>query len=373
MTEILASTIESIYANIERDDGWDRIMSNLTRLTGAKSGCLVSAPPDATSSNVGCFHNIDPDWIEAYNDYYHQFDPTPEFMRTRPGEIRLDHVTGPRPVDTTGPRRTFFNEVMRPQQFRHTLALGLSDDAHWGAGLVLQRSGRQGAFSSEAVSLVKQISGHLRQALDLYTRLTRAAGLQLGMAAALENSPVAALLLDGQKRVVFVNQPAEALLANHSAVTICRKRFSARRVADNNRLQLLLQNAIRAGADASMEYGGKCLIENSIHLDIRPLGLNHDHSFVPVSPARVVVWLSDIGDVRSSPSADMLRRHYDLTPAEAELLSLLVKGKTLADIAILRSVKRETVRGQLKMIKSKFGVSRQADLVRIVLNQCINV
>lgn len=206
MTGTLFNTVESIYANIERDDGWDRILNSLSRLTGAKSGCIVSAPPGMPGSNVGCFYNIDPDWIGAYNDYYYQFDPTPAFMQAHPGQLRRDHVTGPRPIEMTAPRRTFFHEVMRPQQFRHTLALGLSTDLRWSAGLVLQRSSRQGLFSSKAASIVKQLSGHLSQALRLHAQLTQANGLQASMATTLANSPVAVLLLDEQGRTVFINR-----------------------------------------------------------------------------------------------------------------------------------------------------------------------
>ncbi|WP_352857520.1 LuxR C-terminal-related transcriptional regulator [Mesorhizobium sp. M1163] len=52
--------------------------------------------------------------------------------------------------------------------------------------------------------------------------------------------------------------------------------------------------------------------------------------------------------------------------AEAAVARELAKGKTLRDIARIRSVATDTVRGQLRLIFEKSGVHRQVDLVRLL-------
>lgn len=52
-----------------------------------------------------------------------------------------------------------------------------------------------------------------------------------------------------------------------------------------------------------------------------------------------------------------------LTPAEMGVLTLLLDGKTPAEIAAARGVAISTVRAQLKRLFAKTGTRRQADLV----------
>ena len=64
--------------------------------------------------------------------------------------------------------------------------------------------------------------------------------------------------------------------------------------------------------------------------------------------------------------AGLLLGLFDLTAAEAEVLRLLVQGRTLAAIAAARGVALGTVRSQLKAIFGKTGTHRQAELVQLV-------
>ena len=60
---------------------------------------------------------------------------------------------------------------------------------------------------------------------------------------------------------------------------------------------------------------------------------------------------------------DLLRCHFDLTPAEARLALHLVAGETLRSAAVKLSITYETARSQLKNIFKKVGTHRQAELV----------
>ncbi|MEP2606705.1 LuxR C-terminal-related transcriptional regulator, partial [Marinobacter sp.] len=51
-----------------------------------------------------------------------------------------------------------------------------------------------------------------------------------------------------------------------------------------------------------------------------------------------------------------------------ELLARLVEGRSLSEIADLRQVSIYTARTQLKTIMNKLNISRQVDLVRLVMS-----
>jgi DNA-binding CsgD family transcriptional regulator len=66
-------------------------------------------------------------------------------------------------------------------------------------------------------------------------------------------------------------------------------------------------------------------------------------------------------------SARILQDLFDLTPAEARVARGIAAGKTTRDLAAEAGLAVGTVRQQLKSVFGKTGVSRQADLVGLLL------
>jgi DNA-binding CsgD family transcriptional regulator len=72
-------------------------------------------------------------------------------------------------------------------------------------------------------------------------------------------------------------------------------------------------------------------------------------------------------DGKPSLGVDAVAQAFDLTRAEAQVLELLAKGQTLAQAAAELGIAETTAKTHLMHIFSKTGVSRQADLVRLVM------
>lgn len=81
---------------------------------------------------------------------------------------------------------------------------------------------------------------------------------------------------------------------------------------------------------------------------------------------RALVVLRESGRRAAIPSV-ILQQLYDLSPMDAEVVASLVKGYDTGEIAEHLQLTRETVRTCLKQIRSRTGVSRQAELVTLVL------
>lgn len=60
-------------------------------------------------------------------------------------------------------------------------------------------------------------------------------------------------------------------------------------------------------------------------------------------------------------------QEYGLTLAELQVASALIQGETVASIAKKRRVSVTTVRTQVRAIFHKTNVTRQADLIRLLL------
>ena len=59
-------------------------------------------------------------------------------------------------------------------------------------------------------------------------------------------------------------------------------------------------------------------------------------------------------------------RAFDLTPAEARLVSLLATGLSVDAAAERLNIARETARNHLKSAFSKTGTHRQAELIGLI-------
>lgn len=80
----------------------------------------------------------------------------------------------------------------------------------------------------------------------------------------------------------------------------------------------------------------------------------------------VIVYAGDSVQRQLAPER-FIAQLFGLTPTEAFLATLLANGFTLTDAAEKLDVTENTVRSYAKRIFAKTGVSRQADLVRLVL------
>jgi DNA-binding CsgD family transcriptional regulator len=72
-------------------------------------------------------------------------------------------------------------------------------------------------------------------------------------------------------------------------------------------------------------------------------------------------------------SAQVIQGLFDLSPAEARVARGIAAGKTVDDLANEVGLAVATVRSQLKSVFNKTGVSRQAELVGILVGSALGV
>lgn len=134
------------------------------------------------------------------------------------------------------------------------------------------------------------------------------------------------------------------------------------------RADLLLKNAIET---AGVADGRRCVRSIPIGAkDERPPQVVH---VAPICRAAhdvfsqgvAIIAILPVDRVRA-PDALLLQSLFDLTPAEARIARGMGEAKSVSDMALVLGLSRETVRAQLKSIMAKTGVSRQAELVRII-------
>ena len=95
--------------------------------------------------------------------------------------------------------------------------------------------------------------------------------------------------------------------------------------------------------------------------------VSRDHAGFGVGRVAALVLIVEPG-VRPAISPEIIAATLGLSRAESEVAAALAEGSTVPDIARTTYRAESTVRWQIKRIYAKLGLSRQADLVRIVLS-----
>lgn len=185
----------------------------------------------------------------------------------------------------------------------------------------------------------------------------------------LDRSPVAIVLLDVQKRVVFANEPAAELHRRADGVSICSSGIGLLRAHDNTRLQGLIARAVGGYGPATRSMRAlRSSGRRPYGLLIAPLS-QRDRDWDPVRAAcrpAVCIVIADPDGSRALP-VERLQDAFDLTEAEGRLAARLAAGEGLRSAAHALGITYGTARARLAEIFQKTETRRQGELINLLL------
>jgi DNA-binding CsgD family transcriptional regulator/PAS domain-containing protein len=227
----------------------------------------------------------------------------------------------------------------------------------------------QGAFTLEEREEAERFVPHLRRAASVYRALDAARRVDLALAEVMDRLPTGMLLLNSRRQVVVQNAAAERIVGDADGFHVDGGRPGAEDARENAALQGLIADAMEARPDQALAAHGFQSVsrpsgKRALSLMVAPLRVGSaDNASGDVA---VALFVSDPERGRISGSK-MLEELYSLTQTEADLLQLLSMGVSLEEAAESRGISMNTARSHIKSMFAKTGVSRQGELVRIML------
>jgi DNA-binding CsgD family transcriptional regulator len=270
------------------------------------------------------------------------------------------------------PQTAFYREVMQPQGLAPEAPIvhvifNEPDRPISGISIWRREGGRP--FTSEDLALGNLLAPHLVRAFEIHRRFGELRNERGALTEVIDRLPVGVVLLDALRRPVIVNRFAEQIAARCDGFTLGDAGPHATDARENRILLRHLSQAI--GIGASLGRGPSRVMSVS-----RPSGWRA----YPVIIAPLLapstgrsggdaVAAIFIGDPEASQitTVDFFQTLYALTHAEAELVALLARGRTLEEAALERGVTLNTVRSQLKQVFAKTDTHRQGQLMRLAL------
>ena len=221
-------------------------------------------------------------------------------------------------------------------------------------------------WSSWQLDRIRRLLPHIRQTVHVRQTLAGAGALGATLAELLEAGGLGVVQLDARGRIAAANDRARDLLRAGNGLFDRDGFLSARARRDNDSLQRLLGRALPpSGTQAA---GGSAIVRRPgalppLVLHVNPVsGQETDYPVWPV--AALVLIVDPAGGASVDPA--VAAAALGLTGMESRVAVLLARGMSVKEIAAAMGRKESTIRTHVKHMFAKHGLSRQADLVRLV-------
>lgn len=365
--DALLDFVGEIYEASCNTRHWDSVAESLCRLLNARSGGIFMEDYEGKIRGIIGAYGLPKPVRVAYRFGMSRYDYTFQLQRRDPpGKAR-------QLIDAQAIRHQhplYYRLILKPNDIGFLCSMSFYNNEEWHVGLALHRSFNAAPFSSEDCTTLQRLYPHFKRAMRIHKELQQLRTRQQNLSKTLSRLTLGVIIVSPDREVTYCNPVAEALLAQQGALIIDRHgRLKAHYPEENQRLQTLIahlasvdkQDITTRDEAIGFHHPDK---EHAINVMLATLNEASD-SMHP--PGYVALYLCD-PESALNLSGDALRKLYNMTPAEARVAIALVNGLSPREISERHCVSIETVRSQLKSIYSKMGVSKQQDVIRVLLS-----
>lgn len=356
--------IDHIYAAACDPALWPHFVDAvLAAFPGVMFSVVIQSRHPKFAEQSAVFSSFPEEFATSYAQHYHKINPyLPLFNGMPVGQIaRLSQLMNPADVKAF----PFYHEWLRP-----------AGDLTYGTGAVLVRDegrmlrasfdipDRLGEFEAPLARLLGVLGPHLVRALEVNDRLNAAAIARHGLDGLIGRIDGAAFIVTPAGRLLQTNHAGEQLL--HTGALV-RQSTAGQIVFQQPRQEAEFRRALATACDPRGEGCDvtariACPRTGEATLMVLPLAASAIATPM-MSPSRLALVIVRPLDAPPRCPRRLLRQHYGLTAAEAEVAALIATGRDVAEIAEAHGVARKTVRNQLAAAMDKMNVRRQAELI----------
>lgn len=358
-TEQALRIVGKIYeAGLDEGD-WADVMSAMADFCGVANVSLVVRDAQTGSPTI-ISPRAEPDMVRAYARDWWQQDPMLPSIRTN-SEGKIATLTG---ID----REDFLNSAFHNSYWQR-LGFGserafanllVRNDAFVSCGL--QPYALHDMISGEAQRRFSLFVPHFIYVLEIAHRLKR---MEFEIAAVGQTTQInctGVMIVDADLRILFADEEAEHLLARRAGLRADRGRLRIDNASADEKLRAAVTASQRAPVPKAVR---EIPLAGARRLSVIPYCSRMNLRIAGPHPAAMVMF-SDPNHERQA-RIERFRASFGFTPAEAELAFEMLKGDGRGAAAARCGISINTARTHLTRIFEKTAVSRQAELIGVLI------
>ena len=363
-------TLASLYDAMLDDTRWPATSALIDEACGITSNCLLvgeGPPEDIRVLFVGLYYRGHRrlDLEREYLDVYHPIDEAIPRIRQLPDS----HLMPIKDLYTAEELKTSraYNEAFLRGHYQNGLDVRLDgpDASHisWGLGDPVASDG----WGSSEIAMVRRLMPHIRQFIRVRQALVRAEAHGTTVTALLDNPRIGVLHLDRRGRILAANDRARSILRHGDGLLDRGGVLGTLNPDDQLHLEELVAGALPTAAvmvSGSMLLGRPSGLPPFV-VHVKPVGVPP-----PDYGTRHIAALVLLVEPGHYPRVDpaVVARTLGLTPMESQVAVWLAEGKSVRDMAEATGRTQGSIYWHLKQIYQRLPISRQVDLVRLVLS-----
>ncbi len=340
---------------------WTSVLASIMDFVGSRSCALVLKDPVSKLGDIKYHVGVAPHFVQVYADEYAALDPLATIPRVGqvmniPELVRFSDYRGQR----------FYQEWVQPQGRIDTAYVVLEKSATNAAVLALAPGDATSMVDDRMRQRLALIAPHARRALLIGKSIILKQSEVATFADALNGLSAGMFLVDAEGSIVHSNVAGHDMLYAGDVL----RSVGGRLMTCDPQINQPLREVFAAAAAGDTRVGSKGVAFPLM----APDGERYIAHVLPLtSGARQAVDISQTAVAAvfarkatlESP-LDVVAQTYKLTPAELRVLLAIVDVGGVPETAEALGVAETTVKTHLYRLFDKAGVSRQADLVKLV-------
>lgn len=348
--------IEMIYAAMLGETSWQAFLNRLNDISPDAFSSLFFHDMNRQSGEVTLISGGSEAVLSDYANYYSRINPWMQKVAATPLGVG---IIGEQIVAREAFNKSeYYNDFINRNGMETGVGVTLFRDEGCYFLLSILTGDKETDRNLERAELLGRLAPHLQRVFRYY-RSGPFHQSALSFSQAVGASVDAALIVvDDRLRVRCASASGENCLAQGSMIGLGP--LGRVRLTDPNQHAALCQMFER-GPDAQ-----RTLVFHAAGHEIQMtrIGLTPNVEFF-AGPS-VAILITPMARAAQGSVEHIMQASYSLTPAESRVLTGILAGNGLREIAQAHGIGIETVRSQLKKIYHKTGVNSQADIIRLV-------
>jgi DNA-binding CsgD family transcriptional regulator len=378
--------IRPLYQAATDADKWPVFLKELSRCFDADGAHIVRVQPHERVLSFSALYGYDdvirrkyggdgvdlPSALARFEQHFTQLMPTDPRVRfleqypSRPLSCRSAIS------DAELHSSKVYKDMLKDADIEYSLVASAPEDDGSLIMFGVFRSRRSTYFTECETEAFGELIPHVKEAVSLSEHLARVDVANRLAFEALDGISMGILLVDENARVIHANAAARRITDMADGISLHNGTLRLRGKDEDQSLRRALWNVI-AKIRAGDAHSGEAIAvarpsgNEPFPLLIGTLWGNHlRYGLGRLDRPVAVVFVTIPEEPREAP-AELLRRLFGLTPAEAKICERVVQGDTLEEAAKDLDIATATARVYLKSVFAKTGVGRQAELVAKIL------